>query len=1178
MGRLNKGLISAVVVGALPVAASAQSPFALDNTQVASQKSAEVGGTPAVDIITLSSSGPGAPLRFGNVVPNSEAVQFEGMTLKSGVDYMMDYSVGVVYLMVAQRAGQNLTVSYRYKPGTATAAAPVSNFAGFTTFKYSLVPGQINMLTGLGLAERGTDGSVASSNVYGLSNSLKLTGSTSLDGIYILNDRQKASNYAGMNYDQSATAGKAGVSAGRSELIVQSLHSNFLGGKTSIDYQDISKTFSNFGTASASGIDDATVRRLTAEKGLTRLGFSASDMSLGGLKFSNSYKSVSDGQNGIDWKSFGVANGGFKLNYSSQRVDHNFLRGKDLGEADHDQLAKEAGLSRNNLAGELAQKFGKVSFADNRIVDNVNHREISQKLVSLDAGKYRFDLGNEAVDGGFMRFDSLLAPEKLTFGREAGVKRQWLGFQASFLGKDTPISFNQNTLHSSVGEFKSQDVVVASKTWSLEHFDRGSSARFMSIGAMPDAEIDRNVKTIASMYGATTPTTPNDRMQFINAHGIDRKYDGFNDTFKGLNLSASEIKLKGAADGGKLDTFAISSKNTLLSYRHEDLGAKFSEVTSLMDVEKSHLGTLAGLNRTDLNFSTSVGNRKLAIENMDVKTLTGTAERTTASYSDAKINIQAGSRSVSSAFVDAPSLIDPAKDVLNQMRGFSEQDVKVKWQLKNNMTLDSVYQDMHNAENNQTRNNILNWSPDKNTQINITDLEQRNSNSISQLFDSSIEKISMAHNMGRYGTLTFLREEDKYQGINATILSQNRDYLAYEAKVTANTSFKTEQTITQFANGTHENINSNTISTTLAKNAGVSLTDTQVDRQGKNDEAHRNYGFWYDLGGGVRVSYGYAQQGLPNNQGTSSSSFTVGQSTNPNAQVGQVQQIQQGTVGGMQVGGGYFANQWDAMNRTQTAGNLSLTTAKPFRFGMISNAKLMFNMDTGSDRTVLNRENKLIGGSGNIGTNSLAYEYRSQLDPTGLRAIDRTFKVQTDPSEKKLISANVAYKARTLTNDSQIMIRDFNLVFRPVKNFTLTNLLQTNPEIANPSAILGTIPQASRSNKWQLDYKQSPNMTIGGSWQELLNDQTHSMSRTGGITFKLFEQTGSPLSVFVGVEQASQVNLWRTTERYSIQYDRKPASNQTFSMFFGSMSYDHTTPIGSNARNYTMRLNYQFRF
>jgi len=601
----------------------------------------------------------------------------------------------------------------------------------------------------------------------------------------------------------------------------------------------------------------------------------------------------------------------------------------------------------------------------------------------------------------------------------------------------------------------------------------------------------------------------------------------------------------------------------------------------MMDLEKMRLGTLAGLNRTDLNFSTKIGNKSLAIDNLDVKTLTGTAQRTTVAYTDTKINIQAGSRSVSSAFVDAPSLVDPAKDVLNQMKGFSEQDVKVKWQLQNNMTLDSVYQDMHNAETNQnwrTRNNVLNWSPDKSTQINITDLEQRNSDSLTQLFDSSIEKFSLNRNLGRYGNLTILREEDKYQGIDAKILSQNRDYLAYEAKVTANTSFKTEQTITQFANGTHENINSNTISTTLTKNAGVSLTDTQVDREGKNDEAHRNYGFWYDLGGGVRISYGYAQQGLPNNQGTSNSSFTVGQTTNPNAQVGQAQQIQQGTIGGMQVGGGYFANQWDAMNRTQTAGNLSLTTAKPFKFGMISNAKLTFNMDTGSDRANLTKENKLIGGSGNIGTNAVAYEYRSQLDPTGLRAIDRTVKVQTDPSEKKLVSANVSYKARTLTNDSQIMIRDFNLVFRPVKNFTLTNLLQTNPEVANPSAILGTIPQASRSNKWQLDYKQSPNMTIGGSWQELLNDQTHSMSRTGGLTFKMFEQTGSPLSVFIGVEQASQVNLWRTTERYSIQYDRKPASNQTMSLFFGSMSYDHTTPIGASVRNYTLRLNYQFRF
>jgi hypothetical protein len=224
------------------------------------------------------------------------------------------------------------------------------------------------------------------------------------------------------------------------------------------------------------------------------------------------------------------------------------------------------------------------------------------------------------------------------------------------------------------------------------------------------------------------------------------------------------------------------------------------------------------------------------------------------------------------------------------------------------------------------------------------------------------------------------------------------------------------------------------------------------------------------------------------------------------------------------------------------------------------------------------RENKLIGTSGTIGSNTIGYEYKSQMDPTGLRAIDRTVKLQTDQSDKKLFNATISYKDRTTTTDSQIIIRDYNLAARPLKNFLLTNQVQTNPDIANASAILGSIPQASSSDKWKLDYKQGPNLTVGGSFEQLLNNQTNSMSRTGGITAKLFEKSGSPLSLFVGVEQADQANLWRNTKRWSVQFDKKPASNQTLSLFVGSLSYEHSVPVGYHPENLTLRFNYQFRF
>jgi hypothetical protein len=103
-------------------------------------------------------------------------------------------------------------------------------------------------------------------------------------------------------------------------------------------------------------------------------------------------------------------------------------------------------------------------------------------------------------------------------------------------------------------------------------------------------------------------------------------------------------------------------------------------------------------------------------------------------------------------------------------------------------------------------------------------------------------------------------------------------------------------------------------------------------------------------------------------------------------------------------------------------------------------------------------------------------------------------------------------------------------------------------------------------------------LTVGGSYTELKNQTALSVSRTAGLNAKLFEKSGSPITIFYGMEEADAVDLWRTTTRYSIEYDQKPASNQTFSLLLGSLAYEHSTPIGQNPRSMTLRINYQFSF
>jgi hypothetical protein len=1178
MGRLKTGLIGVILAGALPVTAMAQGPVTVISTPTSSDKPAEVGGIPTVDFIVLGSLGPGAPLRFGNVIPNSEQVQLNGVTLQQNVDYLMDYGVGVVYLKVSQSAGQSLTVTYRYKPGAQ--AAPGTQVTGLTGNSYVIAPGSLSLLTGFGVVERSANGSIATNNLLGMSDTFKLGQGITMSGIYMMGVRQQELDVPGLTMGPPQANQPYPLRGGESQMVVQDIKSSsFFGGTADVHYQSISRDFGAFN--SLNGYNAATAARLNNERGLTRFGYDIDEARLGGFALSSSYNDVKDDQSGIYWRSLGVQNGGFNANWASQHVDSQFVRFRDLGEANRDQLGREVGMSRSASSVSWAKEFGKVSYNGTQITDDVTHTEIKREEWALNTSRVRFDLGDQSVDGGFTRFGSLMAPEQTLFGREAGIKRQWVGLQATLLGSNLPFSFNQTTLTSPVGEFTAQDASIGSKTWSLQHVDRNSGTGFVSMGAMSDAEADSNVRSIANMYGYNIKPSPNDRAEFLGNTGIDRQYNGFSTVaLKGWNLSGSELDLYGLKDKGKVDAFTATSKNVILNYRKEDLGQRFGEINNMMDFERMRLGSLPGLDRQDIGVTVLEGTKKLDASNMTAETLTGSVARSMATYDDPnKLHLQVGTRSVSSGFEDGLSLVDPEAQLLQTLRGFNEEDIKAKWVIRPGTTLDMFDEMQNNPQTRQTwttNNTILDSMPDKTTAFNFTDLEQHNNDPMSTVFSSIIDKMSVTKDMGKYGIIKLLEESDTFDGYHPSVWDQHRDFVAYQENISKNTVFKTEQTYTTYGDGSKEDIDSNTVSQQLNKRTGVSVTDTEVKRSGENEESHHNYGFWYDLGNGVKLSYGYAQPLTVDGKGDlTAQQFTLGKDPPPNQpQAGP----QAGQVGNLMMNGGYYENQWNSTDRTQTNGKIAMTTVKPFKLGPIDDAKLNMNLDTGTDYSRTTHENKLFSGQGRYGTYLFGYEYKSQMDPTGNRAIDRTVKLQTDPSEKKLISAAVSYKGRTMPDDSTIIIRDYNLMIRPAKNVTLQNLLQTNPDIANAGALLGSVPQASRSDKWSLDYKTNPNVTVGGTFQELINDQTRSSSQTAGVTMKLFEKSGSPIMLFYGLEAADQTNLWRKTQRYSLQFDEKAGPNQTLSVFLGNISYEHSVPVGTGTSNNTIRLNYQYRF
>jgi len=1152
--RLGLGISSI-----LPVVAPAQSSFN-ESPGVVQPPLQTLTGTATIDLIRLQAMGPGVPLRFGAVIPGSERVEHEGRVLQKGVDYQIDYETGVVYLMRAQRAGQSLLVSYLYDKSAQKSAAD-KQFGGMPTFKFDLLPGGLKILGGFGFTERLADGNVVSSNLYGIQNAFDFSG-VKVNGLMLVGDRNKQDARSAFEYQ-----GAPGTTeTGSSQAILQNFATKFAGGTVQADYQDISTNFTGFGAVKDAGFN---ADQLKKERGLQRMGFNLSDLNIGGFKFSNGFRTVKDGDESVDWRSFGLKGGGFTLNWKSQHVDQNFKRFKDLAEGDREQLLKEAGLDREQMSFGYQSKLANLNYSSNQVEDQAGNG-IYRRELGLDVMNVRFlTAGDQTIDAGFNRFGSLFEPERGQWGREAGLKRQWLALDTSVLGAQAlGLKFSQNILRSPVGEFQALDASMGGKGWSLEHSSREVDAGFGSLGALAEGEMDNHIRAIAGMYDKTANLwRPEERRFFFQSAGIARSLTRFGaQPFKNWNVGFEQLDLQGQNDGAKVDTITINGSKIALKFRRQELGSAFNEIGSLMEFERQRLGTVAGLERSDFGLAMNFGKAsKLSYNTMNANVGDAGASRSNFAYSDgSKIDVQVNTREVDTAFNQVNGLVDPERDLLTSLRGFKERDVKGKWNIAPNLTIDVFRFDADSDALDQDRmlqNVALNWKPDKKTSLSYERFDNKSNDPLQVLFAQATEKISLTRDLGKLGALRYFKESVEFDGTQTNAPDSNREYMSYETKLTKTTSVKTEQQRTRFDNGDKEDISANTISTDLSKRAGVSVTDVRIDRGGdERDERKRNYGFWVDLGRGLKLSYGY-NRAMVGANGTFNGTWA----------------LSPGTLGFLQVNNAtYGENRWDGIH-TQAFSNLQLSSSKPFNFGMFRDLKVSYSQDTAADYERFMKEGKQTSVSGRLFGATFGLDYRSQVAPDGFHAIDRGVSLSTGPDKGQALSANLSVKARQMSNGDEVMIRNVQLVGRPTKRLTVSNELLTNPEIPRGDVILGSTTDPWRVNRWKLDYKESANTTLGGTWEERRNDLTLDFARTTGLNLTLFQKSGSPLSLFYGIEEVDG-RIKRRTDRYFLRFDQRPGANQFLSFYLGNVSYEHSLPDGENRSNWSIRMDYRLRF
>ena len=1123
-----------------------------------------VGGKLSVDLMFTQAEALGVTLRHGAVVPGSEEVSVDGRRLKRGDDYTIDNDAGIVYLLIPTKPGQAVSVNYRYDASRAHAGEAVSA-SNLVPFRLDFGGnGSLGFTLGMGLAERTQDGSVLSSNIFGWKNTFNVGGSN-LSGLMLLGERTQQQARSNFEYQAQTTA----PDQGKSHLIIQSLRGNLGGGSYKLDFQDISKNFAGFSAVTANGYDSSLANQLSKEKGLKRFGFTMDKVQLGSLGLTESYRTVGNENGGITWKNFGINAGGLSMNYTSQAVDPHFNRFQDLAEANHDQLAKEAGLTRQSMNAAWKLGFGSLTYDSSSIDDTSNDKGINRKDLKLTTPKFNFDLGSQSVQAGFARFGSLNDPEAPQWGKESGLTRNWLSFDSA-LGGANALKFMKYDINSPTGGMENVDASFTGKMWSFEHIKRDVDSGFSALPNITQQEINSNIGAITNMYvKGGLPVTPDMQGLYMQSPGIDRDFTRmtFNPT-PAWNIGFDTLKFRGKTDDASVNDISMKGGGVNLTYRHEDFGPNFNELTHLMPFEQQRLGTMAGLQRTDFAFNADMRKgAKLAFSQTNASTANGGMDRQVLAYNDKTMQLNVNSRKVGPNFTTVGQLLDPEAAILSQMIGFRETDAMLNWQVLSNLHIQaSSWSGVNDAltQKRAASNLLVDWGPNKATQFQFQHNSMDSNNPLDMLLANVLQRMSLTENLGKTGVLKYTQQDMQFDGTQTTQPDSKQSDLSYETKLNATTSMKTEQIRTNYSDGNHENVSANTINTELSKKAGLSLTDVAIQRTGTApSERKRNVGFWMNLWNGVRLNFGVNDN--LNDAGTSLTSHTVS--------------LSPGTVGNWNIGSAtYLANTWQQGDRTQAQSNISLNTVKPFNIGPFDDLTLKMGQDTAADNGAWLKENKTLALAGKLGKNAFGYSYFGQMNNLHQRGADRLFTFSTDQSVTSRFVASLSYKFRTLPGDQNIAIRNFNITARPWNGLEICNQILTNPEIPRGDVLLGSLPQPTRVNKWSLNYTRDPNFKVSGSWEEQRNDDTNGLTRLGGVTLTMFEKSGSPVSLFVGVEQAKGNVPDHTTDRWSLRWDQRPGPNQALSLFIGNITYGGTISPGEKHHNLSVDFEYQYRF
>ncbi len=1119
-------------------------------------------GKAAVDVMPGVKRGLGYPLRYGNVIRGTVAVDVSGQSLKEGSDFDVDFASGVLYVKTEVKDSDSIRVRYRHDPdGKASSGGSALPLLTLNFGRQS----SMTMLMGMGGAERFADGRIMQSQNIGMKNNF-LVGNTNISGMYLVSSRSNALVAAdGASPDGGqVTAGAEGTDS----LIVQKATAA-LGSGTSFtaEYQRVDQGFAAFGALKSGGIAEETVNQLEKETGISRTGLGFSGGSPKGFSFTNSFRTIDDGRGKITFHNYGLKSSVFDLYFNSRRIENSFSRFEDIAETDRVQYQKERGIERSGFGGAL--RFGESSLKfDRTSISQEDDNGISTSNLSFDTPWLRAAFSTQEIDALFARAGDLAEGERDQWGKERGFKRKDMTF-ALPRGKDKVLaSYAQKSVEFDGSALRSSTFSYGTKNLGLEFWNRSSAPGFLRFGDLTGPERDTVANQVLRMYDPTAAANENDKAWLDHEAGLSRSFLRFKGSpSKASSFTFETLGIDGENGGIKNDVLRVSAGSLKFDYRHMNIDPTFARVFDLLEAERNFYGNQIGFDKREWSLAGKLGAKTdFSLSQMGIDTEKGGVQRMKASVKGQGFEVNAGVRNIDSSFDRVFDINDPEKDLLSQLVGYQQKDLQLKFDAVKNFKIDALLYDADNGDEELHRYKnqaSMSYAPDKFTQLAFNFNNHKLDGMAGLLYQNSVSSFRGTRNLGEIGQVSYMHEEEKFAGVEREKPDRKTDLIKYETNFMKSVSFMTEQVRTVFADAGYENVNSYKVGWQVTKKLGINVEQVEVARdKDKPDQEATNLGFSYDFGNNLKLGYTWHHD----------LDTVLGGKHNLKWE------LTNGSMGGFNMGGSFTENGVDGQ-RASTIGNFTLSNPKPFSLGIFKEAKINLGYDGETQLGVWQRERRLGEFSTKIFGSLFGLGYSHVLLPGQIIGADRFATFKLDPTGKKRLQMNLGYKVRTLPNGGNLVMQDFDLGYKVGDKFNLSHSTDNFPEQAENGSPLGTSARPTRARTWAIDYIPNTDTNFKFAFNDLEDIQQHTLARRANVTMSMFNKSGSPIRLTYGVEQSENpLDGRRTRHQYEFAFDQKPGPYQTFSFAVGSINWEHGIVEGQLWNRMMLNVDYQLRF